>query len=117
MALTRFKSKIVGVAIIVLAVGLTGLITSLLNGSSDCGRLRLPVGTGAPAISLGDLYGLILASDGSLWSWGSEKLGWPLLGLGGLRNRSNSRSGWRWVIWKRSSTWQAWPTARATTLR
>ncbi len=73
-----------------LAVGLTGLITSLLTGSSDRGKLRLLVGTGTPAISLGDLHGIILASDGSLWSWGSEKLGWPVLGLGGLTNRSSS---------------------------
>jgi len=26
-------------------------------------------------------YGIILASDGSLWSWGEESLGWPVLGL------------------------------------
>src|SRR2546423_5053229 len=51
--------------------------------------IKLPVGNGHPAISLGATHGLILASDGSLWSWGSDFLGWPVLGLGRLKNQSS----------------------------
>ena len=51
---------------------------------------RLPVGDRHPAISLGERHGLILASDGSLWSWGSDFAGWPVLGSGQQRKRSTS---------------------------
>jgi alpha-tubulin suppressor-like RCC1 family protein len=54
-------------------------------------RLRLPVGKGTPAISLGRSHGLILASDGSLWSWGSDFLGWPVLGLGNVPPQTRLR--------------------------
>jgi alpha-tubulin suppressor-like RCC1 family protein len=64
------------VGLIVLAVAVLALIMR------ETGRLRLPVGNGTPAISLGERHGLILASDGSLWSWGSDFLGEPVLGLG-----------------------------------
>jgi alpha-tubulin suppressor-like RCC1 family protein len=37
---------------------------------------------------LGERHGLILASDGSLWSWGSDFLGWPVLGLGSFTNKT-----------------------------
>lgn len=56
MARTRFRGKIVPVAMMALAIGLAGLITSLLSDSSGRGKLRLPVGTGTPAISLGDWH-------------------------------------------------------------
>ena len=46
------------------------------------GRSKLPVGPSKPAVALGESHGLILASDGSLWSWGAEEGGWPVLGLG-----------------------------------
>jgi alpha-tubulin suppressor-like RCC1 family protein len=62
--------------LIILAVAVLVLITL------HPGRLRLPVGNGVPAISMGERHGLILASDGSLWSWGADFLGWPVLGLG-----------------------------------
>jgi RNA polymerase sigma factor (sigma-70 family) len=45
-------------------------------------RMKLPVGNVRPAISMGATHGLILASDGSLWSWGDNYLGWPVLGHG-----------------------------------
>lgn len=89
MARTRFKSKRARVGIILLAIGLAGLITIRLGDASDRGNLRLPVGAGTPAISLGVWHVLILASDGSLWSWGSDRWGWPVLGLG-VTNRSTS---------------------------
>src|SRR5262245_58996074 len=65
--------------IVALAVGVAVFVTSQ---SADRGRLKLPVGSRTPAVSLGFSHGLILASDGSLWVWGDEELGWPVLGLG-----------------------------------
>jgi len=83
----RFKTKVVAGAIILLAIGIVLLITRSVIDSS---RQRLPVGKGTPAISLGERHGLILASDGSLWSWGSDFLGWPVLGLGNGPSQSTS---------------------------
>ena len=90
MARTRFKTRMIAGAMVLLAIGVAMLIIRPSDYSSGPGRLRLPVGTGAPAISLGERHGLILASDGSLWSWGSDILDWPVLGLGNLTNRSTS---------------------------
>lgn len=66
----------------VMAVCLCLFIRSSVGGA----RLRLPVGRVTPAISLGATHGLVLASDGSLWSWGSDFFGWPVLGLGEVKN-------------------------------
>jgi len=75
--------------IIVLAViGAVILAVRLLHQDAPGGRLKLPVGKGTPIVRIGERHGLILASDGSLWSWGSDFLGWPTLGLG----RSNMQS-------------------------
>jgi len=49
------------------------------------GKSKLPVGQINPAMALGEDHGIILASDGSLWSWGEEDSGWPVLGLGKTR--------------------------------
>lgn len=46
------------------------------------GQSRLPTGSTRPVIALGFGHGVILAGDGSLWSWGAQELGWPVLGLG-----------------------------------
>lgn len=43
---------------------------------------KLPSGTGTPAVAIGVSHGVILASDGSLWTWGETGLGWQVLGLG-----------------------------------
>jgi alpha-tubulin suppressor-like RCC1 family protein len=76
-------------------------LTVTFGGISDAGSTRLPVGNGPPAIALGERHGLILASDGSLWSWGSEFVGWPVLGLGSntLKSTRLQRigSGTSWV--------------------
>ena len=74
-----------------IAVGLGILLaagTAVVHRSSQMtpgGRLRLPVGAGVPVISMGASHGLILASDGSLWSWGTNFAGWPVLGLGQIQ--------------------------------
>ena len=46
------------------------------------GKSKLPVGPINAAMAFGGEHGIILASDGSLWSWGAEDAGWPVLGLG-----------------------------------
>ena len=85
MAGIKPKTKVIAGAIILLAV----VIVILATGDSSQGRLKLPAGSGAPAISLGARHGLVLAPDGSLWSWGMDFLGWPVLGLGNLTNQSD----------------------------
>ena len=57
------------------AVVLALLCYFLLRGPE--GRLKLPAGPHAPMVCLGDSHGLILAPDGSLWSWGGEDRGFP----------------------------------------
>jgi alpha-tubulin suppressor-like RCC1 family protein len=52
-------------------------------------RLKLPAGARAPTVSIGDSHGLVLAPDGSLWVWGSEDRGWPILGLPGTTSTPN----------------------------
>lgn len=42
----------------------------------------LPSGPVDPVVSIGDRHGVIVAQDGSLWSWGGEDHGWPSLGRG-----------------------------------
>jgi hypothetical protein len=74
---------------LLLLVAVLWLVVSLFP-STQPGRLNLPVGHGTPAISLGERHGLILASDGSLWTWGADLLGWPVLGLGSNTMKSTT---------------------------
>lgn len=92
MAWPHSKTKTIRAAIIFVAIAFVAMLASLLSSPRmQPGRLRLPVGAGTPAIGLGSAHGLILASDGSLWSWGNHaRRGWPVLGLGGLTNRSTT---------------------------
>ncbi|GEM_PF-2572761 len=69
---------------------LLAIIVIFFLRSDQGDRFHLPVGNRTPAISLGARHGLILASDGSLWAWGSDFLGWPVLGLGKSRLQSTS---------------------------
>ena len=91
MAWPGLKSTAVVTAAILLATGIAILVTMSPAGSIGRGGLRLPVGKGTPAVSLGERHGLILASDGSLWSWGSDFLGWPVLGLGNVPPQTRLR--------------------------
>lgn len=52
---------------------------------------RLPVGSGTPKICLGGWHGIILASDGSLWSWGENRHGWSVLGQGKTETQPSLR--------------------------
>jgi alpha-tubulin suppressor-like RCC1 family protein len=86
---------------IVFVIAFAAMFLFLLSYfSHQQGRLKLPVGQGTPVISLGEMHGIILASDGSLWSWGKDFYGWPVLGLGKETNQLRLRrigndSDWR----------------------
>jgi RNA polymerase sigma factor (sigma-70 family) len=85
MAWTKLKTSVVATAAILFATIGTVTLTSHWRPSHppQNGRLKLPTGNVKPMIGYGySRYGIILASDGSLWSWGEEALGWPVLGLG-----------------------------------
>jgi alpha-tubulin suppressor-like RCC1 family protein len=84
MAWGRRKTIAVAGAAILLGAG----YVVFFSGEGD---LRLPVGKGSPAVSLGERHGLVLASDGSLWCWGSDFLGWPVLGLGNVPPQTRLR--------------------------
>jgi alpha-tubulin suppressor-like RCC1 family protein len=81
----------VATAVVLLVAGIAVIVTTSPADSFGPGSLKLPVGKGTPAVSLGERHGLILASDGSLWSWGSDFLGWPVLGLGNVPPQTRLR--------------------------
>ena len=89
MAWIKAKTAIAAGAAMMLAImGTTTVITHVRQmPPRSTGRLNLPTGNVKPMVSFGHGFGVILASDGSLWSWGAEDLGWPVLGL----NRKNTR--------------------------
>jgi alpha-tubulin suppressor-like RCC1 family protein len=72
------KNKLRLLIVALLAIALILLI--VWPRASSAGRLRLPSGPVTPVISLGDSYGLVVAADGTLWSWGHEDRGFPVLG-------------------------------------
>jgi alpha-tubulin suppressor-like RCC1 family protein len=52
--------------------------------------MKLPTGNVKPMIAYSGSHALfILASDGSLWSWGEESLGWPVLGYSNTNRQSS----------------------------
>jgi alpha-tubulin suppressor-like RCC1 family protein len=54
--------------------------------------MKLPTGDVTPTIAYGGShYVVILASDGSLWSWGEESLGWPVLGYTNVKKTVSLR--------------------------
>ena len=84
MAWTKVKVAVVTSAVILLAGVTTVTVTHHIQHTPPAqkGRLKLPTGNVTPMVGYGySRYGIILASDGSLWSWGEERLGWPVLGL------------------------------------
>jgi len=99
MAWTRAKANVVaGAAGIALLLGVGYFVFFRL--SAPAGKLNLPTGPVAPEISFAGYYGTILASDGSLWAWGDQDLGWPVLGLPGVKHTVSLRpigGGTDWV--------------------
>src|SRR4051812_25730471 len=71
-------------AVLLLGVGFAViLLILLLSDRAAQFSGTLPVGSRTPRITLGERHGIILAGDGTLWSWGCDFLGWPVLGLPG----------------------------------
>ena len=84
MAWSKAKTTVVTSVAIILATitVITGSSHFRHSPPTQIGRLKLPTGNVTPMIACGySRYAIFLASDGSLWSWGEESLGWPVLGL------------------------------------
>jgi RNA polymerase sigma factor (sigma-70 family) len=84
MAWTKAKMAMVTSAVIILAT--TGTLIEINHvrhaPPAQTGKMKLPTGNVVPMIAYGYSHDvIILASDGSLWSWGEESSGWPVLGL------------------------------------
>lgn len=94
MAWAKFKTTVVTGAAIVIAVIAPVTISTYFKSRSPAapGRTKLPIGEVQPMIGFGyRSHGIILASEGSLWAWGAEEDGWPVLGLNNVRNSSSLR--------------------------
>src|SRR4051812_15146265 len=64
------------------AIAVIALVIFVLTDDQSTSHSKLPTGTRAPAIAIGSDHGVILASDGTLWTWGDCEFGWHALGLG-----------------------------------
>jgi alpha-tubulin suppressor-like RCC1 family protein len=64
------------------------------------GKLNLPVGNVEPMISKASGYAVVLASDGSLWSWGEEPNSSPVLGFANIKNTPSLRHIGHETDWK-----------------
>jgi RNA polymerase sigma factor (sigma-70 family) len=94
MAWTKAKTAIATGVVLALATLGTFSIMDYFRPAppSQTGILKLPTGNVTPMVAYGySRYFIILASDGSLWSWGEERLGWPVLGLGNIHNTVSLR--------------------------
>ncbi|MDB6033278.1 MAG: regulator of chromosome condensation [Verrucomicrobiales bacterium] len=94
MAWANFKCLVLTASLsLLLTITVTATVAAFqLFGQTSAatipgGRLRLPIGTNTPAIAMGSAHGVILASDGSLWTWGQNLRGWPVLGLGEINTQ------------------------------
>jgi alpha-tubulin suppressor-like RCC1 family protein len=84
MAWTKLKTTMVTGAVIILATITPLVVISHIRHMppAQTGRLKLPTGNVTPMIAYGYSHNVvILAADGSLWSWGEERLGYPVLGI------------------------------------
>lgn len=77
----RFKWAI-AFFLVILFLGLVFFSGRGFRSSSSGTSWKLPAGKIKPAVAIGLNHGVILASDGSLWTWGENGLGWMVLGLG-----------------------------------
>lgn len=106
MAWTKMKTAVLTGAVVLFAAGSAFVATDYFwhrnSLPPQTGRMKLPTGNVEPMIGKGSGYGVILASDGSLWSWGEEPIGWPVLGLANLKNatslhRIGTDNDWKFV--------------------
>ena len=94
MAWTKAKTTIVaGTALVLASIGTFSVMNYFRHAPPpQTGRLKLPTGSVTPMICFGySGYGIVLASDGSLWAWGEERAGWPALGLKNTNNTVSLR--------------------------
>jgi RNA polymerase sigma factor (sigma-70 family) len=94
MAWTKAKMAVVTSTALLLATVTTVIVANHFHHipPAQTGRLKLPTGNGTPMIGYSySHFGVIVASDGSLWSWGEERLGWPVLGLKNFKNTVSLR--------------------------
>ena len=105
MAWTKMKTTAATGAVVALTTISTVSILNYVHHSPprQTGKMKLPTGDVKPTIAYsynGCVF--ILASDGSLWSWGDERLGWPVLGYTNVQNtvslrRIGNENDWRSV--------------------
>ena len=83
MAWTKAKTAIVvGTTAIALTLGAGYFGFFHQSHPKQSGKQKLPAGNVTPMIAYSYSHDVIvLASDGSLWSWGEDRFGWPVLGL------------------------------------
>jgi RNA polymerase sigma factor (sigma-70 family) len=93
MAWTKAKTALVASAAFLLTATTATVVTRQFWQAHPAqhGRLKLPTGNVIPMMGFGLSHGIILASDGSLWAWGEEQLGWPVLGLENIENTTSLR--------------------------
>jgi RNA polymerase sigma factor (sigma-70 family) len=94
MAWTKAKIALATGAVIALASISTVSVMNYVHHlpPRQIGRMNLPTGDVKPMVAYSYSHSIfILASDGSLWSWGEERSGWPTLGYSNT-NRQNSVS-------------------------
>lgn len=68
--------------LVILFLGLVFFSGRGFRSSSSVTSWKLPAGKTKPVVAIGHNHGVILASDGSLWTWGEAGFGWIVLGLG-----------------------------------
>ena len=83
MAWAKLKTATLTTAVVLLATLATVAVVYQARHTPprQTGRLRLPTGKVTPKIAYGNRHALVLAGDGSLWTWGENRMGWPALGL------------------------------------